>query len=176
MRSIGLSWTEFTGQWSSSKDEDIGTVPQLTEHLNTILKFEADKRRKNELPADCPAPQMKRKTFKSLGTPTVQADALSDDRTTLTPDQARAEAVSRRRDLELRGEIDWLGDRQPDVKDVPLDNSLVGVGIEVRWRYYHSETGEPVYIWAPGEVVQVRRSMPLLLVAKSGTYTRPEIS
>lgn len=99
---------------------------------------------------------MQRKTFKALGTPTVQADALSDQRTELSAEQIREDAIKRRSELERQGEIDWVGDRQPDAKEVPLNNSLVGVGLEVRWRYRHKDTGAPIYIWAPGEVVQVQ--------------------
>ena len=57
--------------------------------------------------------------------------------------------------LEERGEIDWVGDRQPERGTVALDDSLVGTMLEVRWRYYHKETGKPVYIWCTGEVMQV---------------------
>lgn len=31
----------------------------------------------------------------------------------------------------------------------------MGKKLEVRWRYTNTDTGEPVYIWAEGEVVQV---------------------
>jgi hypothetical protein len=105
---------------------------------------------------------MTRKTFKMLGTPTAQADSLSDERTELTSEELRAAAVKRRQELEAAGEIDWVGDRQPDKEDVPLDNSLVGTKLEVRWRYRHKVTGKPVYIWVTGEVVQVNVSQPHL--------------
>lgn len=36
------------------------------------------------------------------------------------------------------------------------DQSLVGKTLEVRWRYHHKTTGEPVYMWCEGEVIQVR--------------------
>lgn len=55
----------------------------------------------------------KRKTFKSLGTPTVQAGELSSDRIDITPEEAAAAAQRRRTELEVQGEIDWVADRQP---------------------------------------------------------------
>lgn len=91
MRVIGLGWHTDKPKWFSASDENIGTVQQLTDHLDGLLKKEAQMRAMHELPSKmakvaeaCPAPQMQRKTFKSLGTPTVQADALSKDRTDLT--------------------------------------------------------------------------------------------
>lgn len=36
------------------------------------------------------------------------------------------------------------------------DKALVGKMLEVRWRYWHKTTGQPVYMWCEGEVVQVR--------------------
>lgn len=159
MRSIGLGWVEFKGQWSSSKDENTGTVAQLKSHLATILTAELQRRRDKLIPEDCPAPLLTRKTFKALGTPTVQADELSDDRIDLTSEEILAAAEKRRRELELAGEIDWVGDRQPKSSEVPLDNSIVGVELEIRWRYRHKETGEPIYIWTSGEVVQVSSAL-----------------
>lgn len=97
---------------------------------------------------------MQRKTFKALGTPTVQADALSDERIELTAEQILAAARKKPLELETQGEIDFVCDRQLDAKDVTLNDSLVGVGLEVRWRYRHKDTGEPIYIWVTGEVVQ----------------------
>jgi hypothetical protein len=189
MRSIGLGWTELKGQWFSSKDENTGSVDQLRGHLKTILEEELEQREKGELPDECPAPQLQRKTFKSLGTPTVQASALSDSLTDLDPEELLAAAEKRRKEvcaalrvqirscacerafcsrcrdrresgcacpqLEVRGEIDWVEDRQPPKGTVPLDNSLVGTMVEVRWRYRHKVTGKPIYIWCTGEVLQV---------------------
>ena len=57
--------------------------------------------------------------------------------------------------LEEAGEIDWVEDRQPERGTVKIDEMLVGVTLEVRWRYYHKETGKPIYIWITGEVQQV---------------------
>lgn len=44
--------------------------------------------------------------------------------------------------------------------------------LEVRWRYRIQDTGEPTYIWAEGEVVQVSRS-PFATTAHIMTQTRP---
>eukprot|EP00966_Prymnesium_polylepis_P335266 7390632-Prymnesium_polylepis.1 len=68
MRTIGLGWTQFKGQWSSSADEDIGSVEELRGHLKSILEEEDDRRENGELPSKtgdpkehCPAPQLQRK-------------------------------------------------------------------------------------------------------------------
>lgn len=126
MRCIGLSWTDWVTPWSSSKDSNVGTVAQLTEHLKAVLAEEQRLGAQGMLPSkeralasadgfknECPAPQMRRKTFKALGTPTVQADALCGERTMLSADELAARALRRRSELEAAGEIDWVGDRQP---------------------------------------------------------------
>lgn len=126
MRTVGLSWTDWKTPWSSSKDdEDVGTVQQLSSHLKEVLVEEDSLRQRQLLPsktvalesvdqlkAECPAPQLQRKTFKSLGTPTVQANSLCTDRTTLSPEQIATAAQQRRTELEAAGEIDWVCDRQ----------------------------------------------------------------
>lgn len=164
MRTIGLGWTEFNTKWSSSQDEDVGSVSDLREHLKSIIVAEARRREQGELPSklspasdECPAPLLQRKTFKALGTPTVQADGLCETRISMSPEAIQAAAVRRRTELEHAGEIEWVGDRQPYSagQGPPLDNSMVGKMIEVRWRYRHKETGEPIFLWAEGEVVQV---------------------
>ena len=48
--------------------------------MKEILKVEAERRKKGELPQDCPAPQMQRKTFKQLGEPTAQMEQLCSQR------------------------------------------------------------------------------------------------
>ena len=108
MRSIGLGWTELKGQWFSSSDENTGTVEQLRAHLKTILEREAVQRESGQLPSktgepkeECPVPQLQRKTFKSLGTPTVQAAALSDEPTELTSEELLEEAVKRRKEVSV---------------------------------------------------------------------------
>lgn len=165
MRVIGLSWTDWKTPWSSSTDENyVGTVGQLRKHLEEVLEEESNLHRRGELPskeealaAECPAPQFRRKSFKSLGTPTVQAAELADDKVDISPEEVLAAALERRRELEAQGEIDWVSDRQPyPTGQGPVPNkALIGKKIEVRWRYRHVTTGEPVYIWCEGEVVQV---------------------
>lgn len=104
----------------------MGSIEHLSEHLKEVLAAEQALKRRSELPcksralqstddlhAECPAPQMQRKTFKKLGTPTVQATALSMDKTEISPEQLLAEARRRRAELEAAGEIDWVCDRQP---------------------------------------------------------------
>lgn len=126
MRTIGLSWTEWKTPWSSSTDEDVGTVDQLRAHLKEVLAAEEDLSQRGMLPSrarglesveglkeQCPAPLFQRKTFKALGTPTVQADSLSADRTEISPSELVAQAERRRAELEAAGEIDWVCDRQP---------------------------------------------------------------
>ena len=73
MRTRGLQWVEFKAQWSSKHNEETGTVPELSNHLKEILKVEKTRREAGELPTHAPAPIMKRKSFKQLGTPTAQA-------------------------------------------------------------------------------------------------------
>ena len=48
-------------------------MPELTNHLKEIIKEEKRQRDAGELPDSAPAPIMKRKTFKQLGSPTAQA-------------------------------------------------------------------------------------------------------
>lgn len=78
MRVVGLSWSNFTVAWSSSNDETIGTVSELQEHLKGLLDEEQRLLSLGSLPSktgpiadECPTPQLRRKTFKMLGTPTV---------------------------------------------------------------------------------------------------------
>lgn len=170
MRVIGLSWSEWKTPWSSSIDENVGTLDQLVAHLKEVLEREKVLARQKELPRkeyalsskealaeECPAPLLQRKSFKALGTPTVQSDALSDCSIEISADEALAMAQQRRSELEAAGEIDWLCDRQPfnTGQGPPPDKTLVGKTLEVRWRYRHKETGEPVYMWCEGQVIQV---------------------
>ncbi|KAL1525764.1 hypothetical protein AB1Y20_020607 [Prymnesium parvum] len=81
---------------------------------------------------------------------------LDYDRTEISPEELIAAAQRRRDELEAQGEIDWVADRQPYATGqgpIP-DKALNGKMLEVRWRYRHKTTGEPVYIWCEGEVVQ----------------------
>lgn len=172
MRVIGLSWCEWRTPWSSAKDENIGTIDQLLEHLKEVMDREKDLGARGELPCkeralvskdalaeECPAPLLQRKTFKALGTPTVQADALSDSQIELSPEEITIMAQRRRSELEVAGEIDWLCDRQPyNTGQGPIpDKALVGKSLEIRWRYTNRDTGEPVFTWCEGEVIQASK-------------------
>ena len=75
MRTIGLGFVQFEPKWSSSKDEEIGTVADLTALLTEIIAEELELDAARELPVVAVAPQLKRRTFKELGTPTMQARA-----------------------------------------------------------------------------------------------------
>ena len=78
MRVIGLGFDEYKAAWSSSKDETVGSIDDLKEQLRDILMEERQRLNDGELPNKAVVPQMRRKTFKELGTPTVQAAALAD--------------------------------------------------------------------------------------------------
>lgn len=78
-------------------------------HLEQVLEAEKALVQRGELPckstalssaealaAECPTPQMRRKTLKTLGTPTVQAAALSSDVTELSADDVLAAALRKR--------------------------------------------------------------------------------
>lgn len=60
--------------------------------------------------------------------------------------------------MHAAGEIDEIEDAQPD-NGPPLDSSLVGWKIDVRWRYwiYNEVTRKrkSYYIWCEGEIQQV---------------------
>lgn len=126
MRTAGLSWTNWGTKWSSAADENVGSVDVLREHVKAMIDEEKLLLARGLLPsreralqsedamkAECPLPQMRRKTFKTLGTPTAQADALSNDRTELSQAELLARADRRRSDLEAAGQIDMVQDRQP---------------------------------------------------------------
>ena len=68
---------------------------------------------------------------------------------------------SERRRLEEAGEVDEVGDLQPELPPA-LTSSLVGTVLEVRWRYWEKVTDpkdkrkkKAADIWCEGEVVQV---------------------
>ena len=90
MRTRGLQWVEFKAKWSSSNDENIGTVDELAAHLRTIIEHERARRAAGELPSSAPAPILRRKSFKDLGTPTAQALALAEQRLEYSAEELRA--------------------------------------------------------------------------------------
>lgn len=133
-------------------------MPELTNHLKEILNIEQTRRAAGELPTHAPAPIMRRKTFKELGSPTEQAKELTDQRIELSADELRAAAERARARLEAAGQIDSVWEQQGVGTDAaPSFDTLEGKTIELRWRYYIIEDGKrkPVYIWCSGEVVEV---------------------
>jgi hypothetical protein len=165
MRVIGLGFIEFKTPWSSSSDETVGTVSSLTALLKDILNDENLRRIDGELPTAAVVPVMKRKSFKALGTPTAQAEELAGTIKELSPEELLALAKEKRAALEAAGELDALGDVQPD--KAPLINaSFAGTWLEICWRYWRTPTEEEVAagekrkkigvkIWCEGEVTQV---------------------
>lgn len=138
MRVIGLRWVEFKSHWSSSGDEHVGTVDDLTQQLRDILVDEAER----PIPKAAAAPIMQRKTFRSLGTPTAQAHLLSDQRLSLSSADMLEAATRERERLEAIGELDTVGDQQP-ADPPPLDASLVGHQLEIHRRYWRpTQPGE----------------------------------
>lgn len=159
MRVIGLGWVEFRTQWSSGKDESVGNLSDLMCHLADILCEEEER----PIPEAAAAPIMRRKTFKELGTPTAQAEELSDQRLSMSSEQLLAAAERKRAELEANGELDTVGDRQP--KDPPpLDESLVGRKIEIHWRYWREATA--------GERGKKKQVRMLLCFLPFGTHFR----
>ena len=188
MRTRGLQWIDFKAKWSSSLDAHVGTIEELTAQvgshcalsliyiipdpdpdpslsptpqLKEIVEEERTQRAAGELPEAAPAPVGKRKTFKELGTPSAQAEALAEQRVVLSEEEMRERAELERERLEAAGEIDRVGDAQPDLpKDWRAWDTLVGRQVEVRWRYYVNDLTKKSkrrseYIWCQGEVVAV---------------------
>lgn len=61
-----------------------------TEHLIEILEEQEER----EIPENAPAPIMLRKTFKELGTPTVQAETLADQRLSMSSEVSVPQCAS----------------------------------------------------------------------------------
>jgi hypothetical protein len=165
MRVIGLGFVEFKTAWSSSNDETVGTVDDLTAQLHDILVEERERRDCSELPAVAVVPVMKRKTFRALGDPTVQAGQLADCIKAVPGEELLLLAEQRRMELEEAGEVDRLGDNMFE-NAPPLDDEVVGTQLEVCWRYWRAPTAEEiakgerrkkigVKIWCEGEITHV---------------------
>ena len=155
MRTRGLQWADFRTRWSSTLDDDVGTIEDLTGHLKELVEEEQERRAAGELPEAAPAPVSKRKTYKELGTLTAQAEEMALQREELTPEELRVKAEGERERLEAAGEIDAVADRQPS--DAPAFDSLVKCMVEVRWRYYVKDAAKKSgrkteYIWTEAEV------------------------
>lgn len=165
MRVIGFGWVEYKTQWSSGRDEGVGSVSDLIGQLKEILEAQADR----DVPEAAVAPIMQRKTFKELGTPTVQAEQLAHQRLSLSEEELLAAAERERERQEACGELDTVGDRQPS-KAPPLDESLIGRKVEIHWRYWRPTTEaeqskakgkrkapqkKQVFIWCEGTIEEV---------------------
>ena len=179
MRVIGLSFN-YKLQWGSSKDEDIGTVEDLTGHLKEILEEEQERRGACELPDRCPIPTVRRKTFKELGTPTLQAKEIASRVQEYGAEELLERAERERVRLEEAGEIDRVADENPE-EAPPCDDSLVGAELEICWRYwlpYTDASGRQrrkgAKMWCLGTVVQVCRRptsrLPMPLVHLAHTH------
>ena len=165
MRVVGLGFSEFKTPWSSGKDEHVGTVADLTELLKKILKEEHEREACGELPEVAVVPVMKRKTFKALGDPTVQAGELGATIKAFTSEELLALAEQKRDEMEAAGELDQVADEQPP--DPPaIDASIIGTEIEVCWRYWRAPTADEIVngekrgrigvpMWCAGEVMLV---------------------
>jgi hypothetical protein len=77
---------------------------------------------------------MKRKEFKQLGDPTVQAGELATVIKNLSGAELLALAHQKHAEMEEAGELDGVGDEQTDAP--PLDDSMVGSKLEVCWLYW----------------------------------------
>ena len=109
-------------------------------------------------------PVMKRKSFKELGTPTVQAAELADTIKELTPDELLERAEAKRAALEEAGDIDRVADQNPE--HPPQHHVLVGKWLEICWRYWRPPTAAEkakgdkrkkiaTKIWCACEVMQI---------------------
>lgn len=77
MRVIGLGWLQFETRWSSSSDESVGTVEYLLLLLKDILTYEVAERRAKRLPTEAAPPVLRIRTFKELGTPSLDAQEIA---------------------------------------------------------------------------------------------------
>ena len=153
MRVLGLGWTQFATAWSSAKDAHVGTIAHLQKLLEEILIYEMSQRRLQRIPTEAAPPEMKARTMKELGTATCDAQELAAQ-SLFSVEEVRLAAVAEqaRRDEAL--EDDPVEREQPPDAP-PLDTSLVGTRLEVCWKYFSTETNEPLLIWSPGQVIKV---------------------
>jgi hypothetical protein len=168
MRVRGLGFVQFRPRmrWSSSKDEDVGTVAELTVLLEEILMEEHELDCCDDLPDAAVVPTMRRKSFKELGTPTAQAKELAVNIKAYSPEELLELVNKRRAELEAAGEIDRVADDQPE-EPPARDDSFVGTSLEICWgRYWRGPTEEEIAkgdkrqriqekIWCECEVVLV---------------------
>ena len=128
----------------TSKDENVGTVGELKALLEEILVEESNLDASGELPDAAVVPTMRRKSYKELGTPTVQAKEIGTSIKDYTSEELLALANKRREELEATGEIDRVADEQPD-EPPARDDSFIGTSLEICWgRYWREPTEEEV--------------------------------
>ena len=161
MRTVGLGFNEFKTAWSSGKDEDVGSFDDLFGLLRDILMEERERSRDGTLPEAAVVPQMRRKTFKELGTPTVQATELGDKVISLPAAELLERATAERARMVAAGEIDDVAEEQPQDAP-PIGASLIGTELDIRWRYWvpvndpkDKRSKKACDIWCTGEVVQI---------------------
>ena len=129
-----------------------------------ILGEERERALSDELPIAAVVPIMKRKDFKQLGDPTVQAGELATVTKYLSGEDLLALAQEKFTQMEEAGELDGVSDEQGVAP--PLDDSMVGSKLEVCWRYWRPPTDEEmasgekrkkigVKMWCEGTVEQV---------------------
>ena len=153
MRVLGLGWMQFETAWSSGKDKHIGSIAHLRKHLDEILVHEMGQRRLKRIPTEAAAPEMKARTMKELGTATCDSKELAA-KALFSVEEVRLAAIAEQARRDEAGEDDVLEREQPE-DPPPLDDSLVGKRLEICWKYYSTETDEPLLIWSPCEVVKV---------------------
>ena len=106
-----------------------------------------------QMPTEPATPAMESKTLKQLGSPTAQVEELANT-AEYTGEQLKAKVEAERERREAAGLTDSVSNMQP-ARPRPLDQTLVGKRLEIRWKYTEGGGSEPVWIWCSGEVVQV---------------------
>ena len=147
MRVLGLGWEDCHHAWSKGGNDFSPAV--LAKHLKEGI---IQKHKTRKIPKKPPIDYPTRKELPILGT--------------LSPDIIRHDAEKAAKEIELMKEAEklmkeleekGLGDRMADMqqKSAPkVDATLVGKRIEVLSRYF-DEDGEPMYVWAKGEVTAI---------------------
>ena len=153
MRVIGLGWEQFATSWSSSADNNIGTVSHLQLLLvEKILPYETNLRNKNELP-DVAEPTQGKKALvlKKLGT-TDEDFVEIESKVHLSSDEIQKlidAEMQRRVESGIQDEVEYV---QP-LQAPKFTQALVGKRLEICWRYFLN--GEPQLIWTPVRVARV---------------------
>eukprot|EP00962_Isochrysis_galbana_P029619 scaffold9492_cov108-Isochrysis_galbana.AAC.1 len=127
----------------------VGTVEYLKALLTDILNHEIAERSLNNLPTEAAPPPLRMRTLKELGTPSLDAEAISG-RALFNVNELEQKAKAARLRREAAGISDSVEDAQP--ADAPEWGELVNKKIEVCWPY-HLEDGSRQLIWSPGRVV-----------------------